>query len=48
MGDKFSVYVKDDRLCKWIKEEVKSGKYRSTSHLFEYAVKTMRDREVRF
>ena len=43
MGKKYSIYIKDDELAQWIDMQVRSGRYRNPSHLFEEAAKELRE-----
>ena len=46
MGKKYSIYIKDDELARWIDEQIKSGKFRNPSHFFEEAAKKFREMSV--
>lgn len=43
-GDKFSVYIKDDKLIEWTQEKVKEGYFRSISHAFEWGLSLLKSR----
>jgi len=45
MGEKISIYVRDDKLYRWLERQVEAGTYRSLSHAFEEGLKLLRARK---
>jgi len=48
MGERVSVYFKDQKLLDWLREQVSKGKYRSLSHAVEKAVEGEKRRSISY
>lgn len=47
MGERFTIYIRDENINEWMKKEVESGKYRSISHLCEVALQRLKEKEIK-
>jgi len=48
MGERISVYFKDEDLLNWLKNQVEKGRYRNLSHAIEKAVEGEKRKSISY
>jgi len=48
MGERVSVYFRDQKLLDWLKDQVDKGKYRNLSHAIEKSVEGEKRRSISY
>jgi len=48
MGRRISVYLRDESLLNWVKEQVDKGRYRNLSHAVEKALEAEKRRSISY
>jgi len=48
MGERVSVYFKNQKLLDWLRNQVEKGRYRSLSHAIEKAVEGEKRRSISY
>jgi len=48
MGERISVYFKDEDLLDWLREQIEKGRYRNLSHAIEKAVEGEKRKSISY
>jgi len=48
MGERVSIYFKDENLLDWLRKQVEKGRYRNLSHAVERALEAEKRRSISY